>query len=106
MRRIPVLNEPILVQTKQKARGPIGNTRKAYAPGDTIWAKVEDLTGEELFLFKTTYPTASTKFTIRHTSEISNTHRIVHQSINYDILYIRKIRRDQYLEIITESSPK
>jgi SPP1 family predicted phage head-tail adaptor len=105
MRSIPVLNDQIRIEDKLKTRGGIGEEIKNWALIDTVWGFIEDLSGNELFLARQTYPTASSRITIRHTAEISNAHRLVNQSIKYKILHIGKVRRDQYLVITVESSP-
>lgn len=78
-----------------------GGQSTSYSNSSTVWAKVENLSGNESVFGGQVRDTASYKFTIRYLSSISESFRISYNSKIFQITYIKDIDegRKKYQEI-------
>lgn len=98
-RRVTIQN---LTETQDKSGDPV----QSWADQVEVWAAVIPLRGDEPFEGSQTLSKSVTKFRIRHSSDITitNKHRLVLDSTNYDIIHIAQkgTRGIEYWEIMGE----
>lgn len=93
----------ITIQTFTEAADAVGEAIKTWAnvaSNPTVWSKVEPLTGRELFEAQQTDAEASTRFTVRHRTDLDTEMRITYDSDNYGIVSIKEIGRKDATEIV------
>ena len=99
-------DERVIIQNLTEGLDGFGDPTKSWADQVATWAQVLSLRGDEPFIRSQTLSKAAIKFRIRYNSGITITeaHRIVYDSVNYDIKHIAKKghRSAEYWEIIAE----
>jgi len=98
------LDRKITIERKTTTTDSIGGVVETWATWKTAWSEVVPVSGREALRFNR--PTASrvSKFVIRYLSGLTEKDRIVHDSQNWDVIYIREIGRREGLEVIAEAS--
>lgn len=69
----------------------------------TVWAEKLDLRGREFYAANQESGEVTTKFRIRHRSDVLMTDRIVCDGLTYDITSIAEVGRRQALEILADA---
>lgn len=92
------LDRRIVIQTPTLTQNAEGAALPAWGIFAEVWARKEDLSGEELFIAQKEDAEITTQWTIRHLSGLRNDMRISYAGQYYDILSILEIgRREGFL---------
>ena len=101
-----MLKEPITIQRMTRTSDGAGGQTQTWATvsGAPTRAAVMPLSGSERYQFDRLEATASLKVTVRYTSGILESDRIVIRSRNHNIRFIKNVEfADKWLEIIVDA---
>jgi SPP1 family predicted phage head-tail adaptor len=80
-----------------------GGYAQTWVLADTIWSKIEPLSGKEELLYKQIYPTAQVKISIRFRHDINPDMRILYNKKYYNILSAKDLEnKHDELEMLCE----
>lgn len=96
------LDRKIEIQSRVETQNSFGEAVITYTTFANVWAEVIPLSGRELFAAAQIYPEAQMRIRIRYRSGITEKHRVVFESTNYDIIHIAEIGRKEGLEFIVK----
>ncbi len=98
MIRAGQLDRRITIQTPTLSQNAEGAAVPSYSTFAEVWARKEDLRGEELFAAQKEDAEVTTRWTIRHLTGLRNDMRISYGGNYYDIISILEIgRREGFL---------
>lgn len=84
----------------------VGHTAEAYVPYDTVWARIETLSGREVEYAKQISAEASVKVTLRYLDGIVETDRIDYGSREFEVIAINDIDQRRITMVLTCSEVK
>lgn len=88
---------------KTYATNDFGGYSTSWTLVDTVWGKLDPLSGRELIQYKQNFPTAQYAVRIRYRAKMNTNMRLRYRSRNLDIHYIEDIgNRHEELKIICE----
>jgi SPP1 family predicted phage head-tail adaptor len=96
------LDRRIQIQQRVETQDSYGQAVISYSTIATVWAEVIPLSGRELFAAAQKYPEATMRIRVRFRTDVTEKHRIVFNSTNYDIIHIAEIGRNEGLEFIVK----
>lgn len=101
MRKARLTRHPVQIHTPTETRSSSGESIPTYARAEDIWASVEPLRGQELFLAQQVDAATTIRVRMRYTSTLAMTSRIVHEGRNLEVLSIlNKDDRNVDLEVM------
>ena len=100
-----MLDRRIRVDSYTESQDTFGEPVKTYALLDTMYARVEPLTGRELFEAQQLSAELPAKFHVRYRSDINETMQIVFDGDVYGIESIAEVGRRDGLEILARRKP-
>lgn len=69
----------------------------------SIWAKVQNMSGSEMFKANTDYSKTTTRFIIRHRKDLTTEDYIIFNNNKFNIVYINNYNySNEFLEVIGE----
>lgn len=80
-----------------------GEKIASYETLATVWGRKQDISGREFFASGQLHAEASTRFTIRHRTDLTSIHRLTCEGVNYDIVHIAEMARRVGLEILCKA---
>lgn len=90
----------ITIQKPKISKDTEGFEKTSYSNYKTVWAAVSNLFGREYYTAMQVQAEKTIKFTIRYTSDINESMRIVFNKKSYDITFIDNIKYgNAYMEI-------
>tara|TARA_Y100000004_G_scaffold54130_2_gene60291 strand:- start:6780 stop:7109 length:330 start_codon:yes stop_codon:yes gene_type:complete len=94
----------IVLQTLGGSTDAGGGQTTSYSTSSTVWAKVENLSGNESVFGGQVRDTANYRFTIRYLSSLTEKFRISYNSKLFQITYIKDIEegKKKYQEILAQ----
>ncbi len=102
--RAGTLDRRVVIERYTTTQDEVGEPVKTYEAVDTIWAQVLPLRGQERFVAQQEYAEVTTRFRLRHRTDIDEKMRLVHDGDEYDIMAILEIGRREGLEILAKAS--
>lgn len=83
-----------------------GEQQEVFDPGETIWVKVEPLTGREFFAAAEVYQEETLRFQMRFRKSLSEKDRLDYQGKQYNIVHMGEIGRREGLMVIGVAAPR
>jgi SPP1 family predicted phage head-tail adaptor len=102
--RAGILDRRVVIESYTTAQDEVGEPVKSYTTLDTVWAQVRPLRGQERFVAQQEYAEVTTRFRLRHRTDIDEKMRLVYGGDEYDIVAILEIGRREGLEILAKAS--
>ncbi len=96
------LDRRITISVKTATRDSYGAEIIGWSTLATVWAQVMPLSGREYFTAAQFVPEAELKIRIRFREDFDETAKITYNNIDYDILHIAEIGRQDGLEIVVK----
>lgn len=101
--KISELNKRISIVRNDIVVNENGIEEKKEIPLTTIWAKVQNMSGTEIFKANTDYSKTTTRFIIRYKKDITIEDYILFNNNKFNIVYINNYNfSNEFLEIIGE----
>ncbi|NIM21851.1 MAG: phage head closure protein [Candidatus Latescibacteria bacterium] len=100
--RSGLFDREITIEVNTPTRDAIGGTVDSWATFQSVWAQVIPVKGEEILKFSREVSGEVNRFTFHYVAGVLNEHRIVYEGENWNILFIREIRRREALEVTAE----
>lgn len=97
------LDKQVTLQTFTIAQDTLGQPVETWSTLATVWANKKDVSATERVLAQRDVSTLASVWTIRHLSGLTAKNRLQHNGTNYDIMGIRELGRQEYLELLTEA---
>lgn len=98
--RLSDLRHQVLIQHYEETQDEWGQPKQGWVDVATVWAKIEGLSGRELFAAQQVQAESDHRITIRYRDDISPTMRVVEGQHTYNILTaLDKTGRRQWLEL-------
>ena len=95
------LRHRIILQKQVVIKDSIGQETEKWKDVETVWARVEPLSGKEYFNAKQTNSEVSSKITIRYLVDITSQMRVIFQEHTYNILSVINFEeRNKYLQLL------
>lgn len=96
------LDRRITISVKSATRDSYGAEIIGWSTLATVWAEVLPISGREFFVAAQFVPEAQLKMRIRFREDFDETAKITYDNVEYDILYIAEIGRQDGLEILVK----
>ena len=96
------LDKRVTIKVKSATRDSYGAEIIGWSTLATVWAQVMPLSGREYFTAAQFVPEAELKIRIRFREDFDETAKITYNNIDYDILHIAEIGRQDGLEIVVK----
>jgi SPP1 family predicted phage head-tail adaptor len=82
-----------------------GEQQEVFDAGESIWVKVEPLTGREYFAAAQLYQEETLRFLMRFRRDLSEKDRLDYQGKQYNITHMGEIGRREGLTVIGVAAP-
>lgn len=96
------LDRRVAISVKSATRDSYGAEIIGWSLLATVWAEVLPLSGREFFVASQFVPEAELKIRMRYREDFDETAKITYNNIDYDILHIAEIGRQDGLEVIVK----
>lgn len=100
------LDRRVVIQqntTQPLGRDAYGGEETAWSTLATVWAHKEDLGGGERFEGQQDNPEITTRWTIRHRTDVTPRMRLTYANRAYDIQEVHELGRQDGTELMTSS---
>ena len=96
----------IKIYKRSYTANSFGGFVQALTEVDTVWCKIEALTGREKMQYAQVYPTAQFKITMRYRPDVNTDMKLFRNNRYWNILSVVDVKTMQdELEILAEESP-
>lgn len=96
------LDRRVAISVKSASRDSYGAEIIGWSLLATVWAEILPLSGREFFVASQFVPEAELKIRMRYREDFDETAKITYNNIDYDILHIAEIGRQDGLEVIVK----
>ena len=93
----------VTIQSRTLTRNDYGEQIETWADVATVWGERIDLRGREFFAARQLSAEISTRFRLRYRTDITVLHRLVCESVTYDIHQVSQLGRHGGLEILASA---
>lgn len=97
------MDRRIVLQSVSRTQDAAGEPIETWAALATVWADVSPIRGNERFVDNQEKAERTTRFRIRHRSDITADNRISYGGNIYDIEAVMELGREEGLEILTST---
>lgn len=98
--RAGTLDKRVALQQPIVTRDDYGHEVITWQTVATVWANIQTLRGREYFAAAAVQKELNLKIKIRHRADISNTWRVAHKGITYNIEAVIPLGRLEYQELM------
>lgn len=99
------LDRQVELLQPQNSPTSFGGTDQTWVVAGVVWAEVRDLRGREYFIASQEHHEITTRFIVRHRSDIAPNWRLRLDGVEYDITQISRVGRRVSLDILANARP-